>query len=646
MINLGLKLGSRDSKFTDEILKYYEQGVFQYIELFTLTDTYSDTISYWKQFNIPFGIHAPHSAAGLNLANVSARTTNKEKIQEAVRFADELKAQYIIFHSGVNGMPNEVVQQLSPFADERFLIENKPIRGLDGSTCVGSIYSDLKLIIDGIGKGTGFCLDFGHAICAARTLKRDPMEFINELLHLRPRVYHLTDGDFNSELDSHLHYGTGSFPLKELLKLVPNDGMVTNEAKRSSLDNLEEYKNDSDILNMIIKSSNNPVENIEYLVNKYFGETINIKNKSLVNCCISALVDKTSYREFSFNFEERLKRLSKKITDKEQRKQVVEKIKNIAEKTGYKWSGAYSELVALDYFLDSDYLMNHKFINIFNASDFPCSLPARNGRKTIDIDMSFDLRENHYFTDVKSLIPTQIEILDTIIEDVSKKNPNVLIAVNNYKPESIIDFQNVIENEKNKIKDEIIKGIETKQTHISYTTEKGFVYEFVISYKNVLSAVHVKSSYELAKKDKYKYLNYHSKLLNKDYSFLTFVVNSWFNRILDSYDDFDQIYYRSVSRRVFMEFKNDKTLAKNYFKDIKDTTITVADISTSIAGILFIEDKSVKGDGDGLLYKSYFYLNPNYKWKKALTERDFASAFSCSTFSELSYIDDFQDDNY
>ena len=244
MINPGLKLGSKDIQYTDEILEYYEQGVFQYIELFTLSGTYDDTISYWKQFNIPFGIHAPHSAAGLNLACVANRELNKNKISEAIKFADALKAKYIIFHSGTNGMPNEVVTQLKPFADERFLIENKPIRGLDGSTCVGSIYGDLKLIIDGIGNGCGFCLDFGHAICAARTLKREPMEFINELRNLNPRVFHLTDGGFNSELDSHLHYGAGSFPLKDLLALVPDGGMVTNEVKRFNIEDLLEVKKD------------------------------------------------------------------------------------------------------------------------------------------------------------------------------------------------------------------------------------------------------------------------------------------------------------------------------------------------------------------------------------------------------------------
>lgn len=248
MFKLGLKLGSKDTQYTSEILQYYEQGFFQYIELFTLSGTYDETIAYWRQFSIPFGIHAPHSAAGLNLANESDRKKNEPKIAESVRFADELKAKYIIFHSGINGIPNEVVQQLKPFADERFLIENKPIRGLDGGTCVGCVYDDLKMIIDGICKGCGFCLDFGHAICAANTLKKDPLAFIDELHKLNPRVYHLTDGDYKSELDSHLHYGKGSFPLKKLLDYVPDGGMVTNEAKRVNLEKLSEFKTDSDFI--------------------------------------------------------------------------------------------------------------------------------------------------------------------------------------------------------------------------------------------------------------------------------------------------------------------------------------------------------------------------------------------------------------
>ncbi len=64
-------------------------------------------------------------------------------------------------------------------------------------------------------------------------LTDEPLEYIKSLKEkLNPIVYHLTDGDYSSELDSHLHYGDGSFPLKELLGFIPDDAMVTNEAKR------------------------------------------------------------------------------------------------------------------------------------------------------------------------------------------------------------------------------------------------------------------------------------------------------------------------------------------------------------------------------------------------------------------------------
>lgn len=244
MVKLGLKIGSKDVQYTRELQEYFEKGIFQYIELFAISGTFEDTIAYWKQFDIPFGIHAPHSVAGLNLADTQNRTINKAKITESIKFADELKAEYIIFHSGTNGTSDETICQLTPFADERFLIENKPIKGLDGKFCVGTDFREIKSIIDGIGKGIGFCLDFGHAICAANTLKKDPIEFINDLCKLKPRVFHLTDGDYKSEFDSHLHYGEGSYPLKKLFSMVPSTGMVTNEAKRAVNKDLSTFLED------------------------------------------------------------------------------------------------------------------------------------------------------------------------------------------------------------------------------------------------------------------------------------------------------------------------------------------------------------------------------------------------------------------
>lgn len=260
----------------------------------------------------------------------------------------------------------------------------------------------------------------------------------------------------------------------------------------------------------------NAVENIESLVKRYFNEDIRIKDKSVTNNCIGALISKDNFKEFKKNFEDRLERLVGKITEKSQRKEVIEKIKNLAEKNDRKWD----------------------------------------------------------------------------------------------------------------------------------KTKNGSDYVFNIGYTGTLLTMYSNNPYELAEKDKYKYLNYYSKLLDIDYSVLTFVVNPWFNRQITNFCDFNRVYYRSVSRRVFMEFKNDATPAALYFRDIKNKAITVSDISTNIAGLLFIEDKSVKRDTDGILYKAYLYLNPNYANKKPLTVYDFSSAFEHSPISKMFEIDDFQHDNY
>ena len=392
----------------------------------------------------------------------------------------------------------------------------------------------------------------------------------------------------------------------------------------------------------------NAVENIESLVKRYFNEDIRIKDKSVTNNCIGALISKDNFKEFKKNFEDRLERLVGKITEKSQRKEVIEKIKNLAEKNGRKWAGAYSELVALDFFLNSYYIEKFQFVNKCNTSEDTNSLAARNNKKTIDIDISFNFRGKKYFTDVKSLVPTQEEVLDSVIENVAKRVPDkkILIGVDDLRPESLIDFQAVIDDERKNIEEALAAGIKASESRVTYKTKNGSDYVFNIGYTGTLSTMCSKNPYELAEKDKYKYLNYYSKLLDIDYSVLTFVVNPWFNRQITNFCDFNRVYYRSVSRRVFMEFKNDATPAALYFRDIKNKAITVSDISTNIAGLLFIEDKSVKRDTDGILYKAYLYLNPNYANKKPLTVYDFSSAFEHSPISKMFEIDDFQHDNY
>jgi len=241
-MQFGLKLGSKNINYTKDILSFFEVGYFQYIELFADPGSFDDTIGYWKQFSIPIIIHAPHSFAGMNLSLPEERENNKKKLQETFQFADALNSETIIFHSGVNGKIDETMNQLRPFVDSRCVIENKPMKGLNGEKCLGSTPEEINYISKEL--QIDFCFDFGHAICAANSIKKEPIEFIKEFLELKPRMYHLTDGDYTSEYDSHLHYGQGTFPIKELLKMVPNEKKVTNEAKHDYELKLDDFEED------------------------------------------------------------------------------------------------------------------------------------------------------------------------------------------------------------------------------------------------------------------------------------------------------------------------------------------------------------------------------------------------------------------
>jgi endonuclease IV len=241
-MQFGLKLGSRDKGYTKDILSLFTQEYFQYIELFVIPESFDDTINYWKQFDMPFVIHAPHSLAGMNPSLKEHQKSNEMKLRETFWFADTLNAKNIIFHSGVNGMIEETISQLIPFADDRCLIENKPRKGLNNERCIGSTFEELSYIIKEL--KAGFCLDFGHAICAANSLQKEPLQHIKELLLLKPVMYHLTDGDYKSEYDSHLHYGKGSFPVKRLFGFVPCNAILTNEARHDSDYDLDDFQFD------------------------------------------------------------------------------------------------------------------------------------------------------------------------------------------------------------------------------------------------------------------------------------------------------------------------------------------------------------------------------------------------------------------
>ena len=103
MYKIGLKLWSINTDYYyEEAKRLYDNGVFDYIELYVVPDTL-DKLDIWKKLNIPFILHCPHFMHGFNMAKFEKKECNFTIYQQVKRFADELNAEFIIFHGGVDG---------------------------------------------------------------------------------------------------------------------------------------------------------------------------------------------------------------------------------------------------------------------------------------------------------------------------------------------------------------------------------------------------------------------------------------------------------------------------------------------------------------------------------------------------------------
>lgn len=247
MYKRGLKLWSCNTDFYyNEAQMLYDQGIFDYIELYVVPETI-ETLSKWKQLQIPFIIHNAHFAQGFNLAKQEKAERNREIYEQTKQFADELNAKYIIFHGGIDGDIKETAKQLASFNESRALIENKPFVALPnrmgGEYCRGYNTDEIKLVMNTA--GCGFCLDFGHAICAANSLGVDVYDYCKGFLKLNPSMYHLTDlDDIKSPYDSHLHLGTGQLDFNRIFDMIPQNSYVTFETIKDSKEKLDDFIKD------------------------------------------------------------------------------------------------------------------------------------------------------------------------------------------------------------------------------------------------------------------------------------------------------------------------------------------------------------------------------------------------------------------
>jgi len=398
------------------------------------------------------------------------------------------------------------------------------------------------------------------------------------------------------------------------------------------------------------------VESYKKILESIFKQKVNFTNYDIKNNCIGALSRQGEYNEFTNNFVERLKRINNYFSNSPNYiKEIINTAKQIGQTSGYKWSGAYSELVALDYWIQFKDLTNIKFPARGSVKSFPNSIAKKVGKKEVDLDMSLDLSTIRIYTDVKSLIPTHMELTDQILERLKDRTlrQDYLIGTDNLHDVDYLrtksDFIHELRN--GNLIDKLEESIDQNKKSCDYTLRSGRNLSFKISYakagKNtVLTTFREFDPYKLAIDYEYKILDYYTKLLIDEPSLITFVINPWFNQELNiRKDDFLQTFFRSLSRRVFMNLTKDDRDMQLLFPELKGMNLRISDVAKKISGIIFIKDNSIM-KSESKINDTYIYLNPNAT-NKVLTISDF-NILNWSPEPEIQrpFIDDFYYDNY
>ena len=252
MYKIGLKLWSTNTDYyLHEAERLYAKRVFDYIELFVVPET-TGTLNAWQRLHvergIPFIIHNAHSAVGFNLADTACAKRNREIYRQTKMFADRLDSRFIIFHGGVDGTIEEVARQLKNLSEPRALLENKPYLPLPGSqnrkVCRGATFDEISYVLSEV--GCGFCLDIGHAVCAANSQGLEPYAYIEKLASLSPVMFHISDvKDMTSQYDAHPHLGIGRLDINRLKNTVFHEGAVISvETVKDSKCSLEDFSTD------------------------------------------------------------------------------------------------------------------------------------------------------------------------------------------------------------------------------------------------------------------------------------------------------------------------------------------------------------------------------------------------------------------
>jgi hypothetical protein len=328
------------------------------------------------------------------------------------------------------------------------------------------------------------------------------------------------------------------------------------------------------------------------------------------NNVIGAL-NNSQFETFTENFIARLKRLARVYSAfGHDRQSVMNTVRQIASRT---WEGAFAELTAYDYFncrsagwqsIVGNVATN---VNIDGARTY-----ARHFGRPGDANLDGQFRPYEVFFDVKAFKDNVKEILEGVYDEVHR-------CYASDKPEIAAEYPLALHYEGLQLKrsalvNELVNAFDPR--HRSTFFKSSVLPEFSFRAKwgaGVLMTTHEHDPYDFAKRYYFDVFNHADKFVRDRPSFIVYVVFPWYNLLTEGFEGHNERFYRSFARRVFCEFRHLKHLMSSRIPGFTGPP-TIWEVSQDLSAILFLEDKTIRGDSDEMTKTdAYCYVNPNAK---------------------------------
>jgi len=253
-IKFGIKIATINLDFLPDI--YENNKIIDYIEVIIPPEFKPEDIDVIKSLKMPYAVHLPNSNNGIDLGDIDKNEKNLEFIDKVNSYKekfDELNSICYIIHPE-SGDVNLSIENLKRFRINPIAIENMPFKGISSGELIGYSPDTLKIYFERI-NDLEFCFDINHAIKAAISMKKDYIKFIEEFLAFKkPRIFHISGGNLNIEIDEHLSLAEGQYNIALIKKVLLNYGTIVNLTFETHRNYENKIKDDLKNMDLFIKS--------------------------------------------------------------------------------------------------------------------------------------------------------------------------------------------------------------------------------------------------------------------------------------------------------------------------------------------------------------------------------------------------------